>query len=72
LSRTLAARIQASERRLDNLAAQPAPHLADATTELRRIEAMRPELKEVRALMRGLEERARQLRAGWVRGSLGD
>jgi hypothetical protein len=71
VARLLEGRLQASERRLDRLAAPAAPHLAEVTTELRRIEAVRPQLKEVRALMGRLEERARELRTGWVRGSPG-
>jgi chromosome segregation ATPase len=72
VARLLEGRLQASEQHLDRLAAQAAPHLAEVTTELRRIEAARPQLKEVQALMGRLEERARELRAHWVRGSPND
>src|SRR5713226_365752 len=48
VARLLEGRLQASEQHLDRLAAQAAPHLAEVTTELRRIEAARPQLKEVR------------------------
>ena len=66
----LGARLQASERRLDSLAAEQAPRLANVTSELKRIDAARPELKEVQTLMTSLENRARELRATWMRESL--
>jgi hypothetical protein len=69
-ARTLDARIQGSERRLDELTSEAAPELAEVTAELRRIESLRPQLREVRKLHRQLEQRAHELRASWARSRL--
>ena len=71
-ARLLERKLDASERRLDELISEPAPRLAEVSTELRRLDAVRPRLKEVRALLADLDRRARELRAAWVRASLAD
>ena len=48
--RALAAQISASERRVEELSADPAASLAPIASELQRIEALRPELVEVTSL----------------------
>jgi predicted RNase H-like nuclease (RuvC/YqgF family) len=64
--RALEAQIRASERRVEELSADPAGSLAPIAAELRRIEALRPELIEVTSLMDELENRARAMRTKWL------
>jgi hypothetical protein len=64
--RTLNGQIEASERRLRRLNANPASSLAQIASELRRVEKLRPQLNEVRSLLADLEARARQLRTEWL------
>jgi hypothetical protein len=64
--RALAAQIDASERRVDELSADPAASLAPIASELQRIEALRPELVEVTSLHQELEQRARAMRTQWL------
>jgi chromosome segregation ATPase len=64
--RALNGQIQASERRLQRLNANPASSLAQIASELRRVEQLRPQLHEVRSLLADLEDRARQLRTEWL------
>jgi len=70
-ARTLEGQIHASERRLRDFAADPASSLAEIAAELRRVEALGPELAEVRSLLDGLEQRAHRLRSAWLAGSTG-
>jgi hypothetical protein len=65
--RTLQAQIQASERRLRELTADPATPLTEIAVELRRVETLRPELVEMRSLLSDLAKRARELRAAWLK-----
>jgi DNA repair exonuclease SbcCD ATPase subunit len=65
-ARAVSAQIQASERRIRRLTANPASSLAQIAGELRRVEKLRPQLNEVRSLLTDLEERARQLRTEWL------
>jgi hypothetical protein len=65
-ARALKAQIQGSERRLRELHADPASPLADIAAELRRVETLRPELEELRALAIELEIRTRELRTRWL------
>jgi hypothetical protein len=67
--RTLRGQIAGSQRRLDALAGEDVPPLAEATAELRRLARLRPQLAEVERLLSDLEHRARELRANWVRGT---
>ena len=64
--RALEAQISASERRVEELSADPAASLAPIASELQRIEALRPELVEVTSLHEELEQRARALRTHWL------
>lgn len=64
--RALNGQIQASERRLQRLNANPASSLAQIASELRRVEQLRPQLHEVRSLLGDLEARTRQLRTEWL------
>jgi len=66
LVRLLVAQIEASERRLTELAAEPDSSLSEVADELRRVEELRPSLAEVRSLVGDLEERARRLRTNWL------
>ncbi len=65
-ARALTAQIQASERRIRELNADPASSLAEIAPELRRVETLRPQLEEVRFLLERLETRARELRTEWL------
>ena len=67
-ARTLEGQIHASERRLRELAADPASSLADIAAELRRVETLGPDLAEVRSLLAELEQRAHRLRSAWLAG----
>jgi hypothetical protein len=64
--RAVSGQIQASERRIRRLNANPASSLAQIASELRRVEKLRPQLTEVRSLLADLEDRARELRTEWL------
>jgi hypothetical protein len=64
--RALSAQLDASERRLQRLNANPASSLAQIASELRRVEKLRPQLHEVQTLLGDLEQRARQVRTEWL------
>ena len=65
-ARTLQAQIAGSERRLRLLDGEAAAGLAEVSRELRRVDALRPQLIAVRRLLTDLESRARELRAAWL------
>ena len=65
-TRALEAQVQGSERRLDELSADPEISLAELAVELRRLEELHPELEEMRSLLTALDVRARELRTGWL------
>jgi hypothetical protein len=65
-ARTLAGQIAASETRLAALETDSASSLAEMADELRRIELLRPELRELQARIEELGVRARELRTGWL------
>jgi hypothetical protein len=65
-ARALKAQISGSERRLQELTADPATSLAEIAAELRRVETLRPELTELQSLLEELERRARELRTEWL------
>ena len=67
----LRGQIEASERRLDDAVADPATSLSVVAGELRRLEVLHPELAELESLLAALDERARELRAGWLRHPTG-
>jgi hypothetical protein len=54
-ARTVEGQILSSERRIARIA-----------DELRRVETLRPQLREVRSLLADLENRARELRTQWL------
>jgi hypothetical protein len=64
--RALEAQIRSSERRVEELSADPAASLAPIASELQRIDALRPELVEVTSLHQELEQRAKALRTEWL------
>jgi hypothetical protein len=65
-ARTVNGQLQASERRIRRLTANPASSLAQIAGELRRVENLRPQLQEVRSLLGELENRAREVRTEWL------
>lgn len=65
-ARSLAAQIRASEQRLRKLDADPASPISAIAEELRRVEALRPQLREVRELLVDLDVRGRELRTAWL------
>ena len=65
-ARTVNGQLQASERRIRRLTANPASSLAQIAGELRRVENLRPQLREVRSLLTELENRAREVRTEWL------
>jgi hypothetical protein len=69
--RTLSAQILASERRLRTLNRTTGSPISEIADELRRIETLRPQLREVRALLADVETRARELRTAWLRRQTG-
>jgi hypothetical protein len=64
--RLLRAQVRGSERRLRALNADPASPLTEIADELRRVEILRPRLREARELARRLDDRARELRTSWL------
>jgi hypothetical protein len=66
LVRELRAQARASERRIRMLNRDPASPIAEMADELRRVETLRPKLREARELAVRLDERARELRTGWL------
>ena len=70
-ARTLRAQIRASEQKLRALNRDPGSPISDIADELRRVETLRPQLREVRALLAELETRARSLRTAWLRRQTG-
>ena len=65
--RSTEAQLHAAEARLAGLNADPASPLAEIATEVRRVEALSRELAEARRLIRGLEQRTRELRTAWLK-----
>lgn len=72
LVRTLGAHMAGSERRLTELSDDPESSLQEIASELHRVELLRPRLEEARALLAGLEGRARELRTSWLLRQAGD
>ena len=66
LARSLRAQLEASERRLGELAHDPDSSIADAAAELRRVDRLRPDLVQVRNMLRALERRSREQRTEWL------
>jgi hypothetical protein len=65
-ARTISGQLESSERRIRRLNQNPASSLAQIASELRRVEQLRPQLREVRRLLFDLEKRARQVRTEWL------
>jgi chromosome segregation ATPase len=66
LVRELRAELRDGERRLRALNADPSSPITDIADTLRRVEALRPRLREARELSRLLDDRARELRTTWL------
>jgi len=66
LVRVLRAQVRASERRIRTLERDPASPISEIADELRRVETLRPRLREARDLRGRLDERARELRTEWL------
>ena len=64
--RALRTELRASERRLRTLNADPRSPIAEIADELRRVETLRPRLREARDLATRLDGRARELRTAWL------
>jgi hypothetical protein len=62
----LGGQLERSERRLEELAADPTSSLADIAGDLRHVNELRPDLSELHAMLAELEGRAREFRASWV------
>jgi hypothetical protein len=62
----LGAQLERSERRLEELAADPASSLAEIAADLRQVNELRPDLGELHAMLAELERRAREFRASWL------
>jgi hypothetical protein len=65
--RATEAHLDAAERRLAALNADPVSPLAEIAAEVRRVEALSRELAEARRLGAGLERRTRELRTAWLK-----
>lgn len=65
-ARTVGGQLHSSERRIARLTSNPASSLAQIASELRRVETLRPQLREVQSLLADLEDRARELRTQWL------
>jgi len=66
LARSLTAQLDASELRLAELADDPDSSIAEVAGELRRVERLRPDVVQVRNLLRALERRAKEHRTEWL------
>jgi len=66
-ARALEAQVAGSEARLTALNSDPTSPLADIASEVRRLDALMPELAEARSLLAGLERRTRELRTAWLK-----
>lgn len=67
--RILRGQLKRSEQTLAELAADPASSLAEVADAFRRVNELQPDFDELQALLRALEERAREFRAAWVSAS---
>ena len=64
--RALRAQVRASERRIRTLERDPASPISEIADELRRVETLRPRLREARDLAASSTTRARELRTAWL------
>ncbi len=65
-ARILRDQLRASERRLRRLNADPAAPISAIAEELRRVDVLRPRLRELRSLLADLDARGRELRTAWL------
>jgi hypothetical protein len=68
LVRVASGQVEGAELRLAELTDDPASSLSDVAGELHRAEVARRRLAEARSLQAGLEQRAHELRSGWLLG----
>jgi hypothetical protein len=62
----LGGRLEQDQRRLAELASDPASSLTEYASVLRRVNELRPDLDELKALLADLQARAREFRASWL------
>ena len=65
--RAVEAQVAASDGRLGTLSANPASALSEIASEVRRRDSLQRELDDARALLEGLDARARELRTTWLK-----
>ncbi|MDQ2983942.1 MAG: hypothetical protein M3R70_08490 [Actinomycetota bacterium] len=65
--RTVQAQLDGNERRLGALTSDPSSALAEIADEVRRRDGLVRELDDARALLVGLDDRARELRTAWLK-----
>jgi hypothetical protein len=65
----MAGELRRNEERLVELGSDEASSLVEAAACLRRVNELRPDLRELDALLGDLEARAREFRASWLTGS---
>jgi hypothetical protein len=63
----LSGQLEGGERRLAELAADPASSLAEVAAAMRTVNELRPDLDELHTLLAELEGRAREFRASWLK-----
>jgi predicted short-subunit dehydrogenase-like oxidoreductase (DUF2520 family) len=62
----LHAQLDRSEQRLAELTADPTSSLSEIAAAFREVNALRPQVRELDALLGGLQNHAREVRAGWL------
>lgn len=62
----LSGRLERTERRLNELSADPASSLAEIAAAVRTLNEIRPDLGELQALLADLQGLAREFRASWL------
>jgi hypothetical protein len=64
--RDLRTQLRGSERQIRRLNADPRSPISEIANELRRVETLRPRLREARELVELLDARGRELRTDWL------
>lgn len=64
--RLLHGRLERRQRRLEALTVDPTAPLGEIAAELRLVRELTDELEDLRSLIADLDERVRELRAGWA------
>jgi hypothetical protein len=62
----LSGQLARDERRLDQLAGDPASSLAEIAARLTHVNELRPDLDELQSMLAELDARAREFRASWL------